>query len=303
MKPDLNLLVVLDALCRSGSVTQAAEMLSLSQPAVSHALNRLRAATGDPLFTRSGRGLVATPRARALAAEVAVIVSAGQACLGPESFDAARDRPRFRLGVSDYAGLTLLPGLMKTVLALAPHATVEALPVGPGILRQLEDGALDLSFWGTSAPRPPFHYLPLLTETYVVVLRADHPALAGGGLTPARYLRQPHAVVSLGDPGQSPVEAALAGAGQVRRIALISQSFAANFAAVAQSDLLATVPAHLAITLPQGLVTRPVPFAVAPFDYGMIWHPRTDAAPAPRWLRRVIAGLVREPTGQVDHTG
>lgn len=133
-----------------------------------------------------------------------------------------RDRPRFRLGVSDYAGLTLLPGLMKTVLALAPHATVEA---------------------------------------------------------------------------------ALAGAGQVRRIALISQSFAANFAAAAQSDLLATVPAHLASTLPRGLVTRRVPFAVAPFDYGMIWHPRTDAAPAPRWLRRVIAGLVREPAGQMDHTG
>jgi len=160
MKPDLNLLVVLDALCRSGSgsVSQAADMLSLSQPADSHALNRLRATTGDPLFTRSGRGLVATPRARAMAAEVAVIVSAGRACLGPEGFDPTRDRPRFRLGVSDYAGLTLLPGLVETVLAAAPLATIEALPVGPGLLRQLEDGTLDLSFWGTSPPPPPFHY-------------------------------------------------------------------------------------------------------------------------------------------------
>ena len=66
--------------------------------------------TGDPLFTRSARCLVATPRARALAAEVATVVAAGRACLGPERFDPAGDRPRFRLGVSDYAGLTLLPG-------------------------------------------------------------------------------------------------------------------------------------------------------------------------------------------------
>jgi DNA-binding transcriptional LysR family regulator len=292
MRTDLNLLVILDALCRFGSVSRAAAALSLSQPAISHALNRLRAATGDPLFTRSGRGLVPTPRALALAEPVAGIVAAGQACLRPEAFDPAADAVRFRLGVSDYAGLTLLPELVAAVIAAAPNARVEALPVGPGVLRQLESGGLDLSFWGTAPPPTPVLYQPLWAERFVAVLRRDHPALvATGRLSLQAYLGLAHAVVSLGDPGQSPVEAALAGVGQSRKVVLTSPSFAANLAAVAVSDLVATVPARLALSLPEALLACPLPVAVPGFDYGMIWHPRGDASPALRWLRAMIRRL------------
>jgi DNA-binding transcriptional LysR family regulator len=287
MRTDLNLLVILDALCRFGSVSQAAEALSLSQPAISHALNRLRATTGDPLFTRSGRGLVPTARALALAEPVAAIVAAAQACLRPEEFDPAADAPRFRLGVSDYAGLTLMPGLVAALLAEAPKAVVTARPIGPEVLRQLEEGKLDLSFWGTAPPPAPFLYQRLWGEHFVVVLRCGHPVLAAGLSWPA-YLGLSHAVVSLGDPGQSPVEAALEREGFDRRVVLSSSSFAANLAAVAASDLVATVPARLAQGLPAGLVACALPFEVQGFDYGMIWHPRGDASPALRWLRGLI---------------
>lgn len=290
MRPDLNLLVILDALCRFGSVSQAADALSLSQPAISHALNRLRSATGDPLFTRSGRGLVPTPRALALAEPVAGIVAAGRACLRPEAFDPGRDRPRFRLGVSDYAGLTLWPELVSAVLAEAPGATVEALPVGPRLVRQLEEGRLDLSFWGAAPPAAPVLYQRLWREGFVAVLRRDNAALAGGGtLSLDAYLGQGHAVVSFGDPDQqSPVETALSQMGLRRRVVLTSPSFAANLAAVAAGDLVATVPARLARALPEPLVACPLPVGIGGFDYGMIWHPRSDAAPALRWLRGVI---------------
>lgn len=293
MRPDLNLLVILDALCRTGSVSQAAAALSLSQPAVSHALNRLRAATGDPLFTRSGRGLIPTARARALTGEVAGIVAAGQACLRAEDFDPARDAPKFRLGMSDYAGLTLLPHLVSAALAEAPRARIEAFPVGRNLLRQLEEGTLDLSFWGTDAPPPPFLYEPLSDDTFVVVLRRDHPHLSrdNSGLSLQAYLGLGHAVVSLGDPGQSPVEAALARIGQARGVVLTSPSFAINLAAVAQSDLVATVPCRLAQTLPSILTALPLPFDVSDFTHGMIWHPRGDASPALLWLRGLIRRL------------
>lgn len=290
MKADLNLLVILDALCRFGSVSKAAEGLSLSQPAVSHALNRLRVVMQDPLFTRSGRGLVPTPRARALAQEVAGIVAAAQASLRPERFDPGRDAVEVRLGLSDYSGLTLFPRLVAAVRAEAPQARIEAVPVGRSALRQLEEGALDLCFWGTVPPEAPFRYRMLFSERFVVVLRAGHPALAREiGLD--RWLRLDHAVVSLGDPGQSPVETALAGLGLARRVVLTSPSFAANLAAVAASDLVATVPARLAAGMPAGLVVRPLPLAVPAFDYGMIWHPRGEVSPALRWLRGLIAAV------------
>ncbi|MBL9062760.1 LysR family transcriptional regulator [Tabrizicola sp.] len=290
MRPDLNLLVILDALCRLGSVSQAAEAVSLSQPAISHALNRLRAATGDPLFTRAGRGLVPTPRALALAREVAAIVAAGQACLRPETFDPARDAPRFRLGISDYAGLTLLPGIVAAVAAEAPLAVVEALPVGPGVLRQLEEGVLDLSFWGTAPPPAPYLYRRLFDESFVLVLRRGHPAIGPDEKPPPPdvFPGLSHAVVSLGDPGQSPVDQALARAGMSRKVVLSSPSFAANLAAVAGSDLVATIPARLVRRLPAGLVALPLPVSVPDFAYGMIWHPRSDASAALRWLRGLI---------------
>lgn len=295
MKPDLNLLAVLDALCRTGSVSRAAELLALSQPAVSHALARLRDQTGDPLFLRSGRGLVPTARALALAEPVASLVASGRSLLEPESFDPAHDPARFRLGISDFAGMTLLPQLMAALRSSAPHAVVEALPVGPTPLRGLELGKIDLSFWGAAPPEAPLRHLPLFTDRYVVVLRRDHPALGriDAPLGLDAYVAQAHAVVTVGDTGRSQVDTALAMIGLRRRIALVSPSFAANLAAVAASDLVATAPARLAETLPPGLVARDLPFSVPEISYGIIWHPLRDAAPSQRWFRNLIAQLFR----------
>lgn len=297
MKPDLNLLAVLDALCRTGSVSGAAAVLSLSQPAISHALNRLRAATGDPLFTRSGRGLVPTARARAMAEAAADLVQLGQRLLGPEAFDPALDRPRFRLGASDLAAQTILPGLVSRLQHLAPGSVVTVLAIGATTLQQLTEGALDLAFWGTAAPPPPLRHAPLFDDHFVAVLRRGHPALEGGtGLDLAGYLGFPHAVVSLRDPGISLVDTALAELGQERRIGLASHSFAGNLAAVRESDLVATMPASLTRKLGPDLVAVPLPLPLPGFSYGMVWHPRTEANPAQAWLR----GLIQRQTGLVE---
>lgn len=289
MRPDLNLLAVLDAICRSGSVSAAAAELSLSQPAVSHALNRLRAATGDPLFTRSGRGLVPTARARAMAGAAADLVETGRQMLGPEQFRPGIDRPRFRLGASDFAAQTVLPGLAARVQKLAPGATVEVLPIGDATLAQVIDGTLDLAFWGTAPPPPPLCHARLFDDHFVAVLRSGHPALLHApDLGLADYLAYPHAVVSLRDPGVSPVDAALSRLGLARRVGLMSHSFAGNLAAVAGSDLIATLPSRLTATLGPGLAIAALPLAVPGFSYGMIWHPRTGASPAQAWLRGLI---------------
>ena len=289
MKPDLNLLAVLDSICRTGSVSAAASALSLSQPAVSHALNRLRAATGDPLFTRSGRGLVPTDRARSMASAVAELVESGRQLLGSSAFDPGTDCPRFHIGASEFAAQTVLPGLLAALQSLAPGSVVGVATIGTTTLRQLEDGTLDLAFWGAVAPPPPLRYAPLFSDHFVAVLRRDHPALAASaGLSLADYLAFPHAVVALRDPGTSLVDTALNLAGLNRRIGLASHSFFGNLAAVAQSDLIATMPSQLSSALAPTLVTTPVPLPVPGFTYGMIWHFRTDTNPAQAWLRELI---------------
>ncbi len=289
MKPDLNLLAVLDAICRTGSVSAAAAALSLSQPAVSHALNRLRAATGDPLFTRSGRGLVPTDRARGMASAAAELVESGRQLLGSSTFDPGTDRPRFHIAASEFAAQTVLPGLLAALQCLAPGSLVGVATIGTTTLRQLEDGTLDLAFWGAAAPAPPLRYAPLFSDHFVAVLRRGHPALAASaGLSMTDYLAFPHAVVALRDPGTSLVDSALAGAGLTRRIGLASHSFSGNLAAVAQSDLIATIPSRLSSALGPSLVTAPVPLQVPSFTYGMIWHLRTNASPAQVWLRDLI---------------
>jgi DNA-binding transcriptional LysR family regulator len=292
MKPDLNLLAVLDALCRTGSVSGAAEALSLSQPAVSHALNRLRAATGDPLFIRNGRGISPTSRALALAAPVGKLVAEAREFLGPAGFDPSCDTLSVRLGVSDYVSLTLLPALIARLRRQAPNVRVEAVPIGDRLLRQMAEGAVELSFWGSDPPPHPIRSLPLFDDGFVAVLAVGHPLLAGNGqLTLRSYLSSPHAVVSFGHPGRSPVDVALAAAGHSRRVVLASSSFAANLAAVAASDLVTTLPARLVPTLPPALVARSLPFSVPRFTYYLIWTDRTDQSLGLAWLRGQIAEI------------
>ena len=135
MKPDLNLLAVFDAVARTGSVTAAAEHLGLSQPAVSHALNRLRATVGDPLFTRSGRGLVPTPAALAMLAPARDLLARATALLSPQQFKPDSATMVFRLGASDFAAHTLVPDLVLRLRQAAPLVTLEVLPVGDQTLR------------------------------------------------------------------------------------------------------------------------------------------------------------------------
>ncbi len=301
MKPDLNLLSVFDAVARFGSVTAAADRLNLSQPAVSHAMNRLRATVGDPLFTRDGRGLAPTPLAIAMLAPVRDVLVAATALLSPRAFSPENEETVFRIGASDYAALTIVPQLVNALQRRALRVTLDILPVGSGTLRQLQDGSLDTSFWGTQPPGKPFHYLGLFQEHYRGVARSSHPVFgkAGNGrVTLPRYLDYPHVVVSLRNPGANEVDQALARLGKARRVGLTSHSFAGSMASLKNSDLIATLPSRLCqLDIQNGLRIFALPLEIPRYSYGLLWHQRTDAALAHSWLRRMIAGVC-----QAKHT-
>lgn len=297
MRPDLNLLAVFDAVARLGSVTAAAEHLALSQPAVSHALNRLRATVGDPLFTRSGRGLVPTPRAVAMLAPARDVLTSATGLLAPQLFSPESETAVFRVGASDYAALTLVPEIARLTHHTAPHVRLEIAPVGGETLRQLESGVLDVSYWGTRPPGPPFHHQVLFQEHYVGVARTRHPAFGKtrcGRVTLSRYLSYSHAVVSLREPGTNEIDRALARLNRSRRIGLASHSFAGNIASLTRSDLIASLPARLCqSSLLRGLRVFKLPLDVPAYSYGLVWHQRSHVAPGHRWLRDVMSSAAR----------
>ena len=295
MKLDLNLLVVFDAVARFGSVTAAADHLALSQSAVSHALSRLRTAIDDPLFTRSGRGLVATPRALAMVGPARNVLLNATQLLSPVTFNPKLERRTFRIGASDYAALTLVPNLIKLVQKTAPNVTLEIVGAGKNTLQQLEEGTLDASFWGTLRPDKPYHHHVLFDEHYVGVARSTHPYFKkdkSNQFTLAQYINASHAVVSLGDPGANQVDEILNGMGKSRNIGLKSNSFISNMACLTLSNLIATLPCKLSqSTLMVGLRVFRLPFEVPTYTYGLVWHHRTNLAPGHIWLRNMICEL------------
>lgn len=281
-RAELNLIVVFDAIARHGSITRAAEALNLSQPAVSHALRRLRDVTGDPLFRRIGGRMQPTPHAAAMAEGAQRLVAEARGLLRPEGFDPSASRRAFRVAASDYSLLVLLPALMAQLRAEAPGVRLILRPVGPRTPADLAEGRLDASFWGGKAPGGRFRLTPLFEERLVGVCAADHP-FAGAAPNLADWLAMPQAVVSLGDPGENPVQRALGAT--PREVALVSPSFMGAMVTVASGGLVMALPRRL-LPIADGLGLRcfVLPVQPDPYGYGILARDEARGDAGLSWL-------------------
>lgn len=297
-RADLNLLVVFDAVASTRSVTKAADRLSLSQPAVSHALNRLRDKLGDPLFTRGSDGLRATPRAIEMMEPIKEILRSAEAVFAMGSYDPVVDPRRFRLAASEYAISALIHVLIPKLCETAPKAVLEVLPFGQSVLPDLESGALDCSFWAGPLPNSPWIGKQLFSERLVGLISKTHPLAEKaeqGSLSLDDYLAYPHITVSMKDPFRSQIDTALDEVGRTRTVSVSTHSFAASIASLLTSNLITTLPSRLAASsLQAGLVSFEVPLTVPDFQYSLIWHSRTHTDLAMIWFRDLIADLARE---------
>ncbi|MFZ6874204.1 LysR family transcriptional regulator [Undibacterium sp. Di27W] len=291
-RPDLNLLVIFDAVASKGSVSKAAEQLALSQPAVSHALNRLRYLLDDPLFVRSKSGFLPTPRALAMIGPVRDILSAAGFVLSGHAFDPKTSKHVFRIGSSDYSNTTLIPALVQACRVAAPNITLDIIPAGKTSYEQLAAGELDCSFWASHAPELPWRSSHLFSEHLVGMVANTHPLARKSrkqGISLDEYLAYPHIIVSLRDPGKNPVDDALAQLGRSRTIRVVTQSFSTNMASLAGSDLIASLPSRLSDDARrQNIVMFDLPLELVSYDYMLAWHRRTDTDPAAIWLRMLI---------------
>lgn len=292
---DLNLLVALRALLVERHVTRAARSIGLSQPAMSHALARLREVLGDPLLVRTRTGMQPTPRAEALAEPLARVLEDVARVLSPEAaFEPARSKRCFRIVADDYTGLVLLPAILSRVWAEAPGIDVRVRSAPSRGIEELSLGRADFAVVparAESAPRGIF-VQKLLHEDFVCVVRADHPHVKKK-LSLADYLALPHALISPRGEGGSVVETRLAKLGRSRRVAVEIPHFLVAPHLVRQSDLVLVLGARVASIMAEPLGLRvlapPRELELRGFDVSLLWHERHRADPAHVWFRRVIA--------------
>jgi len=293
--PDLNLLVTLDVLLAEGSVAGAARRLRLSPSAMSRALARLRETTGDPLFVRAGRGLVATPRGLELRERVNHLVQEAEAVLRPAEALDLKDLVRtFTLRTSEGFVETFGPDLLERVSREAPGVRLRFMQKPDKESASLRDGTVDLEtgvIGGTTSPE--VRVQALFRDRFIGVVRTGHP-LCQGEMTPARYAAGRHVVVSRRSVDKGPIAEALKPLGLEREIGTVVGGFSTALALARASDLIASVPERHTEGLRAGLHSFRLPMPAPEITVSLLWHPRMDGDLAHRWLRSCVRDACSE---------
>jgi len=294
---DLNLLRVFDAVYTHRNVSAAANALSMSQPAVSNALRRLRREFADELFTRSPKGMNPTPQADRAAATISQALALLQEGLQPGPvFDPLSARRTFTLIMSDIGEIVFLPELLRFLQREAPGVRVEAvtLPVREARVA-MEAGAVDLAIGFLPDLKAGFYQQRVFEQKYVCMLRQGHPRI-GESMSMKAFIEARHAVVNAEGTGHGIVEAMFERAGLAPEMVVRLPHFLAAPMVVAATDLVATVPFKLGELYARMLPVRllPHPLKIPAFQVNQYWHRRFHKDPANQWLRGHFARLFRE---------
>ncbi|WP_282286126.1 LysR family transcriptional regulator [Pseudomonas sp. PS02302] len=291
---DLNLLVTLDALLVELNVTRAARRLNLAQPTVSLQLGRLRQLLDDPLLLPGPRGMRPTARAAALREPLRQALAALDEALAPAApFEPARAERTWRIAASDHSATTLLTPLLADLRQQAPGIRLALLDKKPALLaEQLEGDRLDLALDVADTAAAGLRQRLLFTEHYLLAGRRGHPALQQP-VSLETFCQLDQALVSPSGGGFASVtDRLLAEQGRERRVVLSVPHFATLASVLLVSDLVALLPAQIALNLP-GLQVQPPPLAIPGFDMLLLWPERLHRDPAHAWLReRIVASLV-----------
>lgn len=286
---DGHLLQLLVAVHDEGSITRAAQRLGLTQSAVSHGLDRLRAITGDALFVKSGRGIVATAQAGPLAERARRLIDELRAFSTAAGFDPARLHRCVTIAANDLQRDLLLPAWLRRVRAQAPGLSLRVIPSGAPEPALLRDGGCELAV----TPRPPegsdILQKRLFEDHYGVFF---DPASRRAPTSRADYLAAEHVTV-LYEPRRSlEIDHWLAERGVARRIVATVPGFAGIAGLLQGSGLIATVPTLLARGVLRGLAVAPPPLPTPPMPMYLVWHRRHHVDPAHQWLRAELEATV-----------
>jgi DNA-binding transcriptional LysR family regulator len=294
---DLNLLVVLEAIIAEGGVSRAAARLNLTQPAVSHALARLRELFDDPLFVREGRNLAPTALTKRLIEPLRQSLQALGALIEKgASFDPARSETGFTVSMRDPMEVLILPPMMQRLGRLAPRIDLRTVQVRRRSLEAgLADGTLDAALDVALPLSERIHRQRVSADRFVVAVRKSHPRVRPG-FALATYLAEKHVMVTSRRRGPGAEDIELGQHGKRRHVSLRCRNYLAAFRVVAASDLVLTLTARYArlLTTGSGVRVLPMPLRMPTLDLFLYWHDRVDDDPASRWLRLQLVEALGE---------
>lgn len=291
---DLNLFVVLDAIYSEGNITRASRTLNLSQPAISHALGRLRQMFNDPLFVRQGANMAPTPLTRSIIAQVRQGLQLFEASVqGQQTFDPGHTHRIFNLGLRDVFEATALPPLLARIRELAPGIVIASVRVERrDVEAELASGSLDLALDVPMPTGDAIRQQRVSRDRLIVLSRRDHPDI-GPTLDMASYLKQTHVLVSSRRKGMGLEDFELNREGLRRAVGLRCQHYFAACRVVAETHLLLTMPEQYARIANAQFQNRidPFPLPTQPLDAHLYWHASAENDPANTWLREQLTGL------------
>ena len=289
---------VLAKIFETKSISRTAEAFDLNQSTISHTLDRLRAAIGDPLFVKAGRGIEPTEKAIAMMPRVLEIVGALEGLVAPERYDPAADQTPFVLAIPTPA---LLPETQSIYLSLskyAPKMRLELARLAPRELLSglLQDSEADLAVSISNVRYPSFlNHVPFQQDQLVVFY---DPTRRGPVTNVEDYAAAQHAVVNFGGNSTSFVETELNKLNLRRSISFVAPTASMLGTFIKGTDLIATMPSRLANSAYEDLSYCAPPFELPPISYDLIWHRRYENSARNIWLRDIT--LASRVPGSTD---
>jgi DNA-binding transcriptional LysR family regulator len=289
---DLNLIRIFDALIREQNVSKAADQLGMSQSSMSHALRRLREFFNDPLFIKTGEGMMPTPRAAELAHTVMEVMGAIRSeLLVSVRFDASKAKRVFTFCMTDMGELVFLPPLIEKLWREAPDCTIRSVQLAPkDIATALEAGEVDLAIGSLHSVPTGLFQQQLFTHPFVTIVSRDNAAI-GAQLTVDQFFEMPHIAVALADKVEGYYDSIVDDFGRERKIYLSTPHFLTIPLIIERNpSLIATVPRELGTVFAKYEAIRVLatPIALPRFTLRQHWHPRYHHDEANTFLRRLV---------------
>ena len=292
----LNLLVIFDAIYKEKNLTRAGQRLNLSQPAISHALNRLRSAFDDPLFVRHGYSMEPTPLTEELKENIKKVLELTERTLEDRgTFDPYRSTRTFHIGMQDYPLLVVIPRLEKMFKEEAPNIRIRTFHLSiENRKKALEDGKLDMVIGVQQDFGNTVFQQYLFKDREVCIFKQDHPLLKDN-LNLEQYLDSEFVGLSVSDVKQARIDLKLKELGYKRKIRLTVENEVTIPQIVSQSNFIANIAELVANEYVSWLPIKAVslPIEIDDFEFYQYWHARHQKDPGHCWLRKTIKDVFK----------
>jgi len=294
---ELTLLYVFNAIMLERSVTRAADLLGMTQPAVSNAIARMRSLWQDPVFTRQGRQIEPTSFAFSLWEQIQEPLRQLATAVESTTFVPAESRRKFRIAATDQTVDQLWGSLVKAVALAAPQVDLYVVPFSQlGAVDQLREARIDLAIGPLGAQDRSLRSRLLFSSAFTLAMGPQHP-LAGKPVSLDAFLQARHLMVSRSGEPHGHVDRVLEREGYVRRVAVTVNHYGVVPGLLCESDLLAVIPQRVAASaaFSEHLWIAAPPVPIEPITIHLLWHVRQDRDPGLQWLRSLVETLLTAP--------